>query len=84
MKYYFSQASFLHTASAPKLSPYLFKSTKMLFPTEGPLLARRSVTILDNLFHFGQLFKAFGNYYFSQITHIFIHFSSVIMFGELL
>ena len=29
-----------------------------------------SVTRLDNLLHFGQLFKACGNNYFAQIAHI--------------
>ena len=29
-----------------------------------------TVTILGNLMNFGQLFKAFGNNYFAQISHI--------------
>ena len=28
-----------------------------------------SVTRLGDLFHFGQLFKASGSYYFAQIVH---------------
>ena len=51
-----------------------------------------SVTRLDDLFHFGQLFKACGNNYFAQIAHILdnfckgfknFHFSSEIIFGQL-
>ena len=53
----------------------------------------RSVTRLGALLHFGQLFKAYGNNYFTQIIHMFIqflkgfknfHFSSEIIFGQLL
>ena len=33
-------------------------------------ISGRSVTRLDNLLHFGQLFKACGDNYFAQITHI--------------
>ena len=33
-----------------------------------------SVTILDDLLNFGQLFKAFGNNKFAQISHILRHF----------
>ena len=52
-----------------------------------------SLTRLGDLLHFGQLFKAFGNNYFAQITHILgnfckvvkiCHFSSEIDFGQLL
>ena len=52
-----------------------------------------SVTILGDLLHFGQLFKACGNTYFAQIAHILgnfcrgvkiFHFSSGIIFGQLL
>ena len=48
-----------------------------------------SVTRLGNLLHFGQLFKACGNNYFRQITHIFckgvkmFHFSIEIIFRQL-
>ena len=51
----------------------------------------RSVTRLGALLHFGQLFKAYGNNYFTQIIHMFIqflkgfknfHFSSEIIFGN--
>jgi len=47
---------------------------------------------LGNLLHFGQLFKACGNNYFTQIAHILdkfckgvkiFHFSSEIIFGQL-
>ena len=49
-----------------------------------------SVTKLGDLLHFGQLFKACGNNYFTQIDHILrnfcegvkiFHFSSEINFG---
>ena len=53
-----------------------------------------SVTRLGDLLNFGQIFKAFGNNYFSQIAHILgkfckvvskiFHFSSEILFGQLL
>ena len=52
-----------------------------------------SVTRLDDLLHFGQLFKACGNNYFSQIAHILDNFSkgvkifqftSEIIFGQIL
>ena len=52
-----------------------------------------SVTRLDNLLHFGQLFKAHGKNYFAQNAHIFsnfckgvkmFHFSSAIILGQLL
>ena len=52
-----------------------------------------SVTILGDFLHFGQLLKACGNNYFSQIAHILgnfcggvkmYHFSSEIIFGQLL
>ena len=33
-----------------------------------------SVTRLGNLLHFGQLFKACGNIYLAQITHVFRQF----------
>ena len=36
-----------------------------------------SVTILDDLLNFGQLFKAFGNNKFAQISHIFRQFLSM-------
>ena len=42
-----------------------------------------SVTRLGNLLHFGQLFKASGNNYFSQIARIF-EFSNKIIFGQIL
>ena len=51
------------------------------------------VTRLGDLLHIGQLFKAYGNNYFAQITHIFrqffkgvktFHFYSEIIFGQLL
>ena len=52
-----------------------------------------SVTRLGDLLHFGQLFKACGNNYFTQIAHIIrqfllgleiFHFSSESIFGQLL
>ena len=52
-----------------------------------------SVTRLGNFVHFGQLFKAFGNNLFVQISYILrhfckgvkiYHFSSEIIFGQLL
>ena len=52
-----------------------------------------SVTILGDLLHFGQLFKACVNNYFTQIFHSLgnlckgveiFHFSSEIIFGQLL
>ena len=52
-----------------------------------------SVTGLDDLLHFGQLFKAYENNYFAQIDHIWGNFcmgikifqcSSEIIFEELL
>ena len=52
-----------------------------------------SVARLEDLVHFGQLFKADGNNYFAQIDHIFrqflkvsksFFFSSKIIFGQLL
>ena len=53
-----------------------------------------SVTRLVNLLHFGQLFKAGGNNYFAQIAQALlsnfcksvkiVHFSSEIIFGQLL
>ena len=49
-----------------------------------------SVTRLDNLLHFGQLFKACGKNYFAQIAHISGNFSKgvknscEIIFGQLL
>ena len=52
-----------------------------------------SVTRLGDFLHFGQLFKACGNNYFAQIAHILgkfcrgliiFHFSSGIVFGQLL
>ena len=47
------------------------------------------MTRLGNLLHFGQLFKACGNNYFGQISHIFrqlgiFHVSSEIIFGQLI
>ena len=51
------------------------------------------MTRLDNLLHFGELFKACGNNYFTRIAQIFgnfckgveiFHFSSEIIFGQLL
>ena len=36
----------------------------------NPGLGTSSVTRLGNLFDFGQLFKAFGNKYFAEISHI--------------
>ena len=51
------------------------------------------MTRLGDLVPFGQLFKACGNNYFAQIAHILgkfcklveiFHFSSEIIFGELL
>ena len=57
------------------------------------LLLTISVTRLGNLLQFGQLFKACGNNYFAQTTHILgnfykvvgiFHFSSEINFGQLL
>ena len=51
------------------------------------------MTRLGNLLDFGQLFKAFCNTYFAQISHIFgnfckgvtiYDFSSEIIFGQLL
>ena len=51
-----------------------------------------SVTRLGDLLHFGQIFKACGDNYFAQITHILdtfckvveiFHFSSEIIFGQL-
>ena len=36
-----------------------------------------SVTILDDLLNFGQLFKAFGNNKFAQISHILRQFLSM-------
>ena len=54
---------------------------------------KECVTRLGNFLHFGQLFKACGNNYFSQITHIsgnfckgvkIFNFSSGIIFGQLL
>ena len=51
-----------------------------------------SVTRLGNFLDFGQLFKAFGNYKFTQISHILrqffckgvkmLNFSSEIIFGN--
>ena len=50
------------------------------------------VTRLGDLLHFGQLFKACGDNYLAQITHILdtfckvveiFHFSSEIIFGQL-
>ena len=52
-----------------------------------------NVTRLGDLLHFGQLFKASGNNYCTQIAHIFVifcngvkifHFSCEIIFGQLL
>ena len=52
-----------------------------------------SVTKLGNMLYFGQLFKACGNNYFAQTSHILVnfctvvkifHFSSEIIFGQLL
>ena len=34
---------------------------------------KESVTWLDDLLNFGQLFKACGNNYFAQIAHIFVN-----------
>ena len=54
---------------------------------------KESVTWLDDLLNFGQLFKACGNNYFAQIAHIFgnfckdikiFHVSGGIIFGKLL
>ena len=39
-----------------------------------------SVTILGDLFHFGQLFKARGNNYLAQIAHILGNYVSVKIF----
>ena len=56
-------------------------------------MMNNSVTRLGDLLKFGQLFKACGNNYFAQITHIsrlflkgvkIFHFSSKIIFGQLL
>ena len=57
-------------------------------------LIKLSVTRLGDLLVFGQLFKAFGNNKFAQISHTFLgnfckgvkiyHFSSEIIFGQLL
>ena len=56
-------------------------------------ISGRSVTRLDNLLHFGQLFKACGNNYFALIAHILghfckvvkiFHFASEIIFGQIL
>ena len=52
-----------------------------------------SLTRLGDLLHFGHLFKASGNNFFAQITHILgnfckrvknFHFSSEMIFGQLL
>ena len=49
-----------------------------------------SVTILGDLLHFGQLFKASGNNYFAQIAHNFCKdveiftFANEIIFGHIL
>ena len=54
------------------------------------MLPSPSVTRLGDLLDFGQLFKAFGNSYFAQISHIFCkgvktyNFSRQIIFGQLL
>ena len=37
---------------------------------------------LGNLLHFGQLFKACGNNYFTQITHILVNFYKEIFLGN--
>ena len=62
----------------------------------GPRFGQRpvwSVTGLGDFLHFGQFFKACGKNYFAQIVHILgnfckgvqiIHFSSEIIFGQLL
>ena len=54
-------------------------------------LIRSSVTRLGDLLDFGQLFKACGNNYFAQISHILqqifvkiFYFSSELIFGRLL
>ena len=41
-----------------------------MMPFKLTLLVGSSVTRLGNLFDFGQLFKAFGNNYFAQISYI--------------
>ena len=84
----------------------LNRTTQMTEPTTIPTIPfsqkikifvshmrRSSVTRLGDLLDFGQLFKAFGNNQFAQISHIrrqFLyrcknyHFSSEIIFGQLL
>ena len=56
-------------------------------------MATTSVTRLGNFLPFGQIFKAFGNTYFAQISHILrqfckgvkiYHLSSEIIFRQLL
>ena len=43
---------------------------KLAFTIPATWSALFSVTRLGNFLHFGQLFKAFGNNYFTQIAHI--------------
>jgi len=42
------------------------------------MLNKTSVTRLGDLLDFGQLFKAFGNNKFAQISHILRHFCKVV------
>ena len=67
-------------------SSAFYDSTIAYLPTYLP-------TRLGDFLHFGQLFKAAGNNYFAQISHIFgnsckgnkiFNFSSEIIFGQLL
>ena len=56
------------------------ESEATALPTEPPplplilLFISGSVTRLGDFLHFGQLFKAFGNNYFTQIANIVMQF----------
>ena len=51
-----------------------FSNHSYRFPLLDKMLHLISVTRVGNFFNFGQLFKAFGNNKFAQISHILRHF----------
>ena len=53
-----------------KISQLYIWKANLNVRSDNNMLLLSSMTRLGDLLHFGQLFKAFGNNYFDQISHI--------------
>ena len=78
LEIFLSFSSLLSTRCSVLISSTIWKEFKIddcLERILGNFWVSISVTRLDNLLHFGQLFKACGKNYFAQIAHISGNFS---------